>query len=122
MAKHRLLLVDDDTDILEVNRAYLENEGYEINVATTMTQALEKVATNAFDCIVLDIMLPDGSAYDLPSKLRVYTKAPIIFLSARDQLEDKITGFKVGGDDYMTKPYSLQELSARVYGVPAVID
>ena len=71
MAKHRLLLVDDDTDILEVNRAYLENEGYEINVATTMTQALEKVATNAFDCIVLDIMLPDGSAYDLPSKLRV---------------------------------------------------
>ena len=114
MAKQRLLLVDDDTDILEVNKAYLENEGYDVSVATTMTQTLEKVATNSYDCIVLDIMLPDGSAYDLPSKLRVYTKAPIIFLSARDQLEDKITGFKVGGDDYMTKPYSLQELSARV--------
>jgi len=114
MTKQRILLVDDDPDILEVNRAFLTNEGYEISVAMSVMQTLEKVSTNSYDCIVLDIMLPDGSAYELPSKLRVYSKSPIIFLSARDQLEDKITGFKVGGDDYMTKPYSLQELSARV--------
>ena len=114
MAKQHILLVDDDPDILEVNRVLLTNEGYEVSVAMTISQTLEKVAVNTYDCIVLDIMLPDGSAYDLPAKLRVYTKAPIIFLSARDQLEDKITGFKVGGDDYMTKPYSLQELSARI--------
>lgn len=114
MAKQRILLVDDDPDILEVNRVLLSNEGYEVSTAMTISQTLEKVATNSYDCIVLDIMLPDGSAYDLPAKLRVYTKSPIIFLSARDQLEDKITGFRVGGDDYMTKPYSLQELSARI--------
>ncbi len=114
MAKQRILLVDDDPDILEVNRVFLANEGYEVSIAMSISQTLEKAATNAYDCIVLDIMLPDGSAYDLPMKLRVYTKAPIIFLSARDQLEDKITGFKVGGDDYMTKPYSLHELSARI--------
>ena len=114
MAKHRILLVDDDPDILEVNRAYFTNEGYEVSVAMSIAQTLEKVMVNSYDCIVLDIMLPDGSAYDLPDKLRIYSKAPIIFLSARDQLEDKITGFRVGGDDYMTKPYSLQELSVRV--------
>ncbi|HOO61067.1 MAG TPA: response regulator, partial [Bacillota bacterium] len=71
MAKHRILLVDDDTDILEINRSFLTNEGYEVSVATNIAQTLQKVETNAYDCIVLDIMLPDGSAYDLPTKLRI---------------------------------------------------
>ena len=114
MAKHRILLVDDDTDILEINRSFLTNEGYDVSVATSIATTLQKVETNSFDCIVLDIMLPDGTAYDLPSKIHVYSNAPIIFLSAKDQLEDKITGFKAGGDDYMTKPYNLPELSARI--------
>ena len=114
MAKHRILLVDDDTDILEINRSFLTNEGYDVSVATNIAQTLQKVETNSYDCIVLDIMLPDGNAYDLPSKIHVYSNAPIIFLSAKDQLEDKITGFKAGGDDYMTKPYNLPELSARI--------
>ena len=96
MAKHRILLVDDDTDILEINRSFLTNEGYDVSVATNIAQTLQKVETNSYDCIVLDIMLPDGNAYDLPSKIHVYTNAPIIFLSAKDQLEDKITGY-IGG-------------------------
>ena len=94
MAKQRVLLVDDDLDILEVNRAFLTNEGYEVSTATSISQTLEKVSTNFYDCIVLDIMLPDGSAYDLPVKLRVYSKAPIIFLSARDQLEIRLPASK----------------------------
>ena len=114
MAKHRILLVDDDTDILEINRSFLSNEGYEVSVATNISQTLQKVETNAYDCIVLDIMLPDGNAFDLPSKIHVHCNTPIIFLSAKDQTEDKIAGLRAGGSDYMTKPYSLPELSARI--------
>ena len=75
MAKHRILLVDDDTDILEINRSFLTNEGYDVSVATSIASTLQKVETNSYDCIVLDIMLPDGTAYDLPAKIHVYSNA-----------------------------------------------
>jgi len=114
MAQHKILLVDDDTDILEINRAFLESEGYEVSTATTMAQTVEQVQTQNFDCIVLDVMLPDGTAFDLPPKLAPFSSAPIIFLSAKDQQEDKIQGLTVGADDYITKPYSLPELSLRI--------
>ncbi|MBO4637269.1 MAG: response regulator transcription factor [Clostridiales bacterium] len=114
MAQNKILLVDDDTDILEINRAFLEGEGYEIVTATNIAETMEKVQTHNFDCIVLDVMLPDGSAFELPPRIQVYSDAPIIFLTAREQVEDKITGFKSGADDYITKPYSLPELSLRI--------
>ncbi len=114
MAQHKILLVDDDTDILEINRAFLESEGYEVVTATTIAQTMEKVQLHNFDCIVLDVMLPDGSAFELPPKIAVYSSAPIIFLTAREQAEDKITGFQSGADDYITKPYSLPELALRI--------
>ena len=114
MAQHKILLVDDDTDILEINRAFLEREGYEVVTATNIAQTMEKVQLHNFDCIVLDVMLPDGSAFELPPRISVYSDAPIIFLTAREQVEDRIQGFKVGADDYITKPYSLPELSLRI--------
>lgn len=114
MAQHKILLVDDDTDILEINRAFLESEGYEVVTATNIAQTMEKVKLHNFDCIVLDVMLPDGSAFELPPRISVYSDAPIIFLTAREQVEDRIQGFKVGADDYITKPYSLPELSLRI--------
>ena len=114
MDQSRILLVDDDTDILEINKAFLEGEGYEVSTATNIAQTMEKVQTHNFDCIVLDVMLPDGSAFELPPKIQVYSNAPIIFLTAREQAEDKVTGFKSGADDYITKPYSLPELSLRI--------
>ncbi len=114
MAQNKILLVDDDTDILEINRAFLESEGYEVVTATSIATTMEKVQLHNFDCIVLDVMLPDGSAYELPQRIQVYSNAPIIFLTARDQVEDKIQGFQVGADDYITKPYSLPELSLRI--------
>ena len=114
MAQNKILLVDDDTDILEINRAFLEGEGYEIVTATNIAETMEKVQTHNFDCIVLDVMLPDGSAFELPPRIQVYSDAPIIFLTAREQVEDKITGFKSGADDYITKPYSRPELSLRI--------
>ena len=93
MAQNKILLVDDDTDILEINRAFLESEGYEVVTATSIATTMEKVQLHNFDCIVLDVMLPDGSAYELPQRIQVYSNAPIIFLTARDQVEDKIQGF-----------------------------
>jgi len=114
VAQHKILLVDDDTDILEINKAFLESEGYEVVTATSVATTMEKVQLHNFDCIVLDVMLPDGSAYELPQRIQVYSSAPIIFLTARDQVEDKIQGFQVGADDYITKPYSLPELSLRI--------
>ena len=114
MAQHKILLVDDDTDILEINRTFLASEGFEVLTATTIAQTMEKIQIHSFDCIVLDVLLPDGSAFELPPRIAVYSKAPIIFLTAKEQVEDKIQGFKVGADDYITKPYSLPELSLRI--------
>ena len=114
MAQHKILLVDDDTDILEINRSFLTSEGYDVYTATSVAQTMEKVQVINFDCIVLDVMLPDGSAFELPPRIQVYCKAPIIFLTAKEDVDDKITGFKAGADDYITKPYSLPELSLRI--------
>ena len=114
MAQHKLLLVDDDSDILEINSAFLTSEGYEVVTATTIAETMECVQHHNFDCIVLDVMLPDGSAFELPPRIQAFSDAPIIFLTAKEQAEDKIQGFQVGADDYITKPYSLPELSLRI--------
>ncbi|MCQ2481999.1 MAG: response regulator transcription factor [Clostridia bacterium] len=114
MAQYKVLLVDDDVDILNVNKDYLASKGYEILVATTMEQAIERVQIHSFDCIVLDVMLPDGNAFEFTPKLQQYTKAPIIFLTALEDLDDRIAGFKAGADDYITKPFALEELHLRI--------
>ena len=114
MAKQKVFLVDDDSDILVLNRDFLESEGYDVVTAASCAEALEKIKLHSFSCIVLDVMLPDGSAFDLAPKIKEYTDCPIIFLTAKDQQEDVINGFKVGADDYITKPYSLPELSLRI--------
>ena len=114
MAKQKVFLVDDDSDILVLNRDFLESEGYDVVTATNCAEALEKIKLHSFSCIVLDVMLPDGSAFDLAPKIKEFTDCPIIFLTAKDQQEDVINGFKVGADDYITKPYSLPELSLRI--------
>ena len=114
MAKHKILIVDDDNDILTLNRDFLVGEGYEVVTATTCSEALAKAQVYNFACLVLDVMLPDGSAFDLAPKIKEFTDAPMIFLTAKDQQEDVIKGFNVGADDYVTKPYSLPELSLRI--------
>ena len=101
MAKQKVFLVDDDSDILVLNRDFLESEGYDVVTATNCADALEKIKLHSFSCIVLDVMLPDGSAFDLAPKIKDYTDCPIIFLTAKDQQEDVINGFKVGADDYI---------------------
>lgn len=112
---YRLLAVDDESDILRTNRKYLEARGYEVDTAVCADEALDKLRQNHYDCILLDVLLPDIDGFELCKSVRTLTSAPILFLSCMDDEEDKVKGLMAGGDDYITKPYSLKELAARVY-------
>ena len=112
---YRLLMVDDEQDILRTNRIYLEARGYQVDTAACAKAALELLRRHSYDCILLDVLLPDMSGFTLCEAVRVLTPAPILFLSCMDDEMDKVNGLMAGGDDYITKPYSLKELSARVY-------
>ena len=112
---YRLLAVDDETDILRTNRKYLEARGYQVDSAVCASEALELLRKQKYDCILLDVLLPDMNGFELCEAVRAITSAPILFLSCMDDEEDKIRGLMAGGEDYITKPYSLKELAARVY-------
>lgn len=98
--------------------AYLEGENYVCEVAATFNEAYDKIALFYYDCILLDIMLPDGDGLKLLEELKKEKKQDgVIIISAKDSLEDKISGLKTGADDYLPKPFHLSELSARIYSV-----
>jgi len=110
-----ILLVDDNPEIQEVNMAHLTQEGYNVTTAGTGTNAIIRLNEKQYDCIVMDIMLPDIDGFTLCKAARTITSAPIIMLTCVDAPGDKVKGLMLGGDDYMTKPYSLDELSARIH-------
>ncbi len=110
----KLLMIEDDTDVLAINREYFEGRGYEIVCASTLAMARFLLEEHAPDLILLDVMMPDGSGFDFCTELRQKTNAPIIFLTCRDENESVVKGLLRGGDDYVTKPYDLNILSARV--------
>lgn len=112
---YRLLAVDDEPDILRTNRRYLEARGYQVDTAVCAADALKRLGRQGYDCILLDVLLPDMNGYKLCEAVRSLTSAPILLLSCMDDEADKIKGLMAGGDDYITKPYSLKELAARVY-------
>lgn len=113
--QYRLLAVDDEPDILRTNRRYLEMRGYQVDTAVCAAEALELLRKQSYDCILLDVLLPDMNGFKLCEAVRGLTSAPILFLSCMDDEEDKIKGLMAGGEDYITKPYSLKELAARVF-------
>jgi Response regulators consisting of a CheY-like receiver domain and a winged-helix DNA-binding domain len=116
MAK-RILVVDDETDILEILSFNLENDGYEVDTARSAEEALEKLCAE-HALILLDVMMGGISGYRMAEKLRkAGNQVPVIFLTAKDTENDMLTGFSVGGDDYISKPFSLKEVSARVKAV-----
>jgi DNA-binding response OmpR family regulator len=113
--KKRLLVIDDDPDILRVLKANLELYGYEVLLADRWTAAQERLADELPDLIVLDLTLPDGDGIDICRQLKDrHPHVPIIMLTARDRVSDKVTGLESGADDYMVKPFETAELVARI--------
>ena len=115
---HRVLVVDDEPNIVDVVSMALRFQGFAVESAGTGAEALAAVASFKPQLIVLDVMLPDMEGFDVAKRLGAQqARVPIIFLTARDATEDKIRGLTLGGDDYVTKPFSLEELVARVRSV-----
>lgn len=111
----RILLVEDEENLREAIKLNLELEGYEIEVAETGTKALKKAGEQRFNLIILDVMLPEMDGFDVCQKIRITdVDTPILFLTAKDTSQDKINGFKYGADDYLVKPFNLEELLLRV--------
>ena len=116
--KQRILVVDDEANIRDLLSIALRHVGFEVSTAATCLAAQNLVMKETPDLVVLDVMLPDGDGIDLCQRLRRDgMQAPVLFLTARDATEDKVRGLTVGGDDYVTKPFSLEELVARVRAV-----
>lgn len=118
MASRHILVVDDEARIREVVQYALEQAGHRVSVAGDGEAALAAVAQHDIDLVVLDIMLPDADGLELCGRIRAARRAtPILFLSARGAEIDRVVGLEVGGDDYLTKPFSPRELVARVKAV-----
>jgi two-component system OmpR family response regulator len=118
MAKERLLLVDDEENLRSMLEAALRHVGFEVHPAATGREALERVPEVRPDLIVLDVMLPDLDGFEVCKRLRTEgVRTPVLFLTARDATEDKVRGLSLGADDYVTKPFSLEELVARVRAI-----
>ncbi|MDO5028134.1 MAG: response regulator transcription factor [Bacillota bacterium] len=115
--KKKILLVDDDQDIRDILRLYLENAGFEVLEAENGQEAYDLLGKENIDLMVLDIMMPVLDGFQLIRKLGRTRNFPIIFLSARTKVEDKILGLNLGADDYMDKPFDPSELVARVMAV-----
>ncbi len=114
----KLLLIEDEPALLAAMLHYLEQEGYAVSTASTLGEALVRTADYAYDCIVVDIGLPDGTGLDLIRQVKAAdSQAGIIIVSAKDSLDDKLAGLDLGSDDYLTKPFHLPELSARIKSV-----
>ena len=115
MAKKLVLIVDDEPQILEVVRAYVEREGFEVESQGNVAEALEAIERRRPDMMILDVTLPDGSGLDiLRSASKAGTRIPTIMLTARSDESDRIVGLELGADDYVTKPFSPREVVARV--------
>ncbi len=117
MSKGRILVVEDDFDISNMLRIYFTGQQYEVQIAPRGGDALQMTRKQLPNLIILDIMLPDMNGYDVCRELRTTTRTshiPIIFLTQKDERSDKITGLELGADDYITKPFDIEELKLRV--------
>lgn len=114
ITQKQILIIDDDTDLSLILSDMLESYGYKVTCAAHSEQAFELLASSVFHLILLDINLPGTTGFELCRELRRVSTIPVIFASARTSETDRITGFDLGGDDYLPKPYSMKELLSRV--------
>lgn len=110
----KILIVEDDLSLINGLSFALKKQGYELDVARTRAEADTIWAEGSYDLVILDVSLPDGSGFDICSKIRLTSKVPILFLTAADEETDIIMGLDMGGDDYITKPFKLAVLLSRI--------
>lgn len=114
----RLVVVDDEPSIRELLSASLRFSGFEVITASNGTEAIEVIVDSQPDLIIMDVMMPDIDGFTVTSRIRQEgIDAPVLFLTARDDTQDKVMGLTVGGDDYVTKPFSLEEVVARIRAI-----
>lgn len=113
----RILLVEDDRSIVENLKEFLKKEGFEVDVAMRQSEALDKTAQTAYDLLLLDISLPDGNGYAVCTAVKVHFDIPVIFLTASGDEFSVVTGFDLGADDYIAKPFRPRELISRIKNV-----
>jgi DNA-binding response OmpR family regulator len=111
----KILVVEDERSLLETMKHFLEKERYVVETAATLREASDKASVYDYECILLDIMLPDGNGLSFLRKLKEMHKSDnVIIISAKDSVDDKVTGLELGADDYLSKPFHLSELNARI--------
>lgn len=114
----KILVIEDEAALAQSIVAYLSDESYLCERAATFREAIDKIDVYDYDCIVLDLMLPGGDGLKLLEEIKAQQKQDgVIIISARNSLEDKIKGLQIGADDYLTKPFHLSELAARIYSI-----
>lgn len=114
---HHVLVVDDDTRIRTLLQRYLTQNGYRVSAAKDAAEARERLRSLEFDLLILDVMMPGESGFDLTRSLRQTTNVPILLLTARGEAADRVNGLERGADDYLTKPFEPKELLLRVAGL-----
>ena len=110
----KILIVDDDEELSFIIKRMLESYSYSVSVTHSCDEAITILTDNRFDLVLLDVNLPDGTGFEVCRELRRVCEVPVIFASARNAEDDRVTGFELGGDDYLPKPYSMRELLARI--------
>ncbi|MFI3285327.1 MAG: response regulator transcription factor [Rikenellaceae bacterium] len=114
----KVLIIEDEVALAQTIERTLKSEGYTVEVAHTFAQARSKIGLFEYDCIMLDIMLPDGSGLDILQELKSMGRlGGVIIVSAKDSIDDKVKGLNMGADDYLAKPFHLSELTARVASI-----
>ena len=115
--KQKILIIDDDIELGVLLKKYLESEGYYVSIKHDGNEGLSDALTTQYQLIVLDVMLPNKNGFDVLTDLRKSSKAPVIMLTAKDSEVDKILGLRLGADDYLVKPFSMNEFVARVQSI-----
>ncbi len=114
----KILIIEDEPSLQDILQQYLQKERYIVETAGTFNEAITKIEDYEYSCILLDIMLPDGNGLSLLKHLKALNKKDnVIILSAKDSIDDKVTGLELGADDYLAKPFDLSELNARIKSV-----
>ena len=117
IAEKRILVIDDDTNICELLRVYLENEGYEVKVANDGVEGITLFKSCDPDLVLLDIMLPKKDGWEVCRQIRECSSKPVIMITAKGEVFDKVLGLELGADDFVVKPFDMKELSARIRAV-----